>query len=457
MKLGERALTIGASMGGLLAARVLADHYAQVWLLERDTLPAPGENRKGVPQGQHAHALLAAGREALERFFPGLTAEIVRQGGMTTDIARLRWFDHGGYHARCTGIEALLISRPTLESQLRRRLLALPNVRILERASALSLVVRRAGGPVVGVRVARQAEALTAEETVEADLVVDSSGRGSKASAWLAALGFTPPPEDVVQVALGYSTRLYRRRPDQLSGDAAAVIVPTPPHRRGAVLLPIEGERWMVTLIGLLGDHPPIDEHGFLDFSGSLAAPDIYDVLRNAEPLTVPVAFRFPASARRCYERMKRFPQGYLVFGDAICSFNPVYGQGISVAALQAIELGKALAQGGDGLAGRFFQNAARVVDTPWMIAVGGDLSYPDVDGVRTTMTRFINWYLGKLHVAARRDPHLTLAFQKVANLLAPPPSLLRPDVALRVLRGHLGGRLTAAPPAARTALRRGA
>ncbi len=196
----------------------------------------------------------------------------------------------------------------------------------------------------------------------------------------------------------------------------------------------------MLTLAGLLGDHPPTDEAGFLDFAGTLPAPDIYDMIKNAEPLTSPEPFKFPASARRYYERLQKFPEGYLVFGDGICSFNPIYGQGMSVAALQAAELQNALKEDSDGLAFRFFRNAAKAIDGPWTIAVGGDLRYPEVDGPRTPILKFINWYLGKLHIAARADPKLTFAFQRAAQLLDPPTSLLKPGVALRVMRGNLLG-----------------
>ena len=218
------------------------------------------------------------------------------------------------------------------------------------------------------------------------------------------------------------------------------ILAATPPGRRGAVMLSMEGDRWMLTLAGLLGDHPPTDEAGSLDFAGTLPAPDIYDMIKNAEPLTSPEPFKFPASARRYYERLKKFPEGYLVFGDGICSFNPIYGQGMSAAALQAAELQNALTEGSDRLAFRFFRKAARAIDGPWTIAVGGDLRYPEVDGPRTPILRFINWYLGKLHIGARADPKLTFAFQRAAQLLDPPTSLLKPGVALRVMRGNLLG-----------------
>ena len=437
----RRALTIGAGLGGLLAARVLADHYDEVWVLERDALPDPGESRKGVPQGRHVHALLAAGRRVIERLFPGLTREVVERGGLEADIARLRWFDFGGYHARCTGIEALLVSRPRLESHVRARLAALPNVRIVERAAVQGL--RFEGERVTGVRVA--------DEDIPADLVVDAGGRGSQVPGWLDQHGFPRPAEDVVEVGLGYATGLFRRG-GELDGDVGVIVVPTPPSRRGGVLMAIEDGRFILTLFGMLGDHPPLDAEGFRRFADSLPARELGGFLAGAEPLSEPVPFRFPASVRRRSEAIPRFPAGLLVFGDAICSFNPIYGQGMSAAALQAEALGRVLgggpgrvadgpgrvADGLDRLAPRFFAEAARVVDIPWEMCVGGDLEYPEVAGPRTRRGRWIGRYLSSLRRGAQRDPQLALAFQQVANLLEPPPSLLTPRVALRVLRAGL-------------------
>jgi 2-polyprenyl-6-methoxyphenol hydroxylase-like FAD-dependent oxidoreductase len=426
----NRSVVIGAGIGGLLAARVLADHSDEVCVLERDASPA-GQARQGVPQGRHIHALLAAGRDAIERLFPGFARELVALGGLDADISRLRWFDHGGHHARCTGIEALLASRPLLEGHLRARLAALPNVRI------------RPGCDVTGLQSdgnGRVTGAWLAAERVPADLVVDAGGRGSRAPAWLAALGFPKPPEDVVEIGLGYATRLFRRRGDELGGDIAVIVVPTPPSRRGAVLQAIEDDRYILTLFGLLGDHPPLDADGFRRFAESLPAADMRAFLAQAEPLSEAVPFRFPAGIRRRYEAMDRFPDALLVFGDAICSFNPAYGQGMSAAALQAEALGRVLVAGRERLAARFFAEAARVVDVPWNMSVGGDLAYPEVVGPRTIKGRMIGWYLGHLRRGAQRDPALALAFQRVANLIAPPESVLAGPVLRRVARQYISG-----------------
>ena len=423
-------------MAGLLAARVLSDHFDEVVLLERDVFPVDTADRKGVPQGRHAHALLASGRRTLEELLPGFANELVGKGGLSVDLKQVRWFDNGGYQARATGIQALAGSRAFLESHVRARIRAIPNVRLVDAVDVDSLVMSADNQRVEGVRTRRMNGGH--EEVIGCQLTVDAGGRGSQTPAWLHAAGYPKPAEELINVGLGYSTRIFRRSAKDVDGDSAVIVPSAPPGRRGGAMLALEGDRWMVTLFGMLGDHPPTDPQGYVEFARTLPAPDIYNIVTTAEPLSDPLPFKYPASCRRRYETLQRFPEGLLVFGAAICSFNPIYGQGMSVAALQARALAPALNGGTTGLARRFFTAAAKVVDNPWLMAVGGDLRYPSVKGPRTTMGNFVNWYLAKLQIASRKDPALTLAFHRVANLLADPPTLLRPQVAFRVARGNL-------------------
>ncbi|WP_337870587.1 hypothetical protein [Meiothermus sp.] len=439
-KIGKQAIVIGGSMGGLLAARALADYYEGVTVLERDHFPALGEQRKGVPQGRHAHGLLAQGSRVLEGFFPGLTQDLVKLGVLSSDIINTaQWYQNGGFHAQFeSGLLGLLVSRPLLEGYIRQRLFALPNVKVLSGISVHGLVAEQ--GRVVGVQL--DADGIG---ELRADLVVDSTGRGSQTPKWLEALGFERPAQEEVKVDLGYATRIYKRRPHDLGGNNAFVMGSKVPETRGGVVLAIEGNRWIVTLVGFLGDSPPTDERGFLEFAKSLSVPDIYNLIKDAEPLSEITPYKFPGSQRRRYEKLARFPQGFLVTGDAICSFNPVFGQGMTVAATEAKALSECLEAGTDNLAPRFFKRAAVLVDSPWSIAVGADLRYPQVQGPRNPMVNFINWYIAKLHIAARHDPAVVMAFQKVANLIVPPPSLMAPGIALRVLWGNLFPRKTTA------------
>ncbi len=199
-----------------------------------------------------------------------------------------------------------------------------------------------------------------------------------------------------------------------------------------------ENDRWIVSIAGYLGDRAPTDEKGFLEFAKAMPAREFYEVIKDAEPLSEIVSYKVPTSQRRHYERMARFPENYLVFGDAICSFNPVYGQGMTVSALESLALQNCLAKGSQNLRARFFKEASKVVDTAWSIAVGGDLRIPQVEGTRSFKVRFLNWYISKLHVAARRDPIVAIAFLKVTNLTTSPKSLIHPIISLRVLLGNI-------------------
>ena len=436
--LGRHAIVIGASMGGLLAARALADHYDEVTVLERDTLPEAHEPRKGVPQGRHAHGLLARGREVLDQLFPGLSEEMVAQGAVYGDVVdEVLWFNHGVYLLNApSALLGLLVSRPMLEDGVRRRLQQLANVRLLEHSDALEPVFDRVGSRVTGLRVQAQRDS-GGVETISADLVVDASGRGSHSPAWLDALGYAKPREEGVQVRIGYMTRLYRRRPEHLPGKQAVVMAGCRPGWRFGVILAQEDDRWIVTLGGYLGDRPPADEAGYIEFARSLPKPEIFEVIKDADSLTPLAPYQFSANLRRHYEELRRFPEGLLVFGDALCSFNPVYGQGMTVACTEALALRECLVAGSQGIARRFFQAASKLIDIPWQMAVGSDLQHPAVPGKRTPQVRFINWYLAKLFQAAQHDTVLAKRFLEVANLMKQPPSLMEPRIALRVWKGR--------------------
>jgi 2-polyprenyl-6-methoxyphenol hydroxylase-like FAD-dependent oxidoreductase len=436
---GDRAVVLGASMAGLLAARVLADAYAQVTVVDRDQLPERCAQRRGVPQGHHLHALLARGQQALEELFCGLTAELVAQGVPAGDMLANARLYLSGYRLRQahTGLVLLCASRPVLEGHVRDRVLALPNVAVLDSCDIMGLAVTPDGRRVTGARVQRRGGG-SAEEVLGADLVVDATGRGSRTPVWLEALGYARPVKDEVRIGLGYATRSYRLPRGALGGDLAALHGLTPQHPRGGAFQVLDADRLMVTLGGVLGDHPPTDPDGFLAFARSLRFPDIYETIRDAEPLDDPVGFRFPASVRHRYERLTRFPDGLLVLGDAVSSFNPIYGQGITVAALEALALRRHLERGIQPQPRRVFADLARVVDVPWDIAAGGDLVFPGVPGRRTLKVRLISAYLARLHAAAAHDATLASAFVRVIGMVAPPRSLLTPSVAVRVLRGTL-------------------
>lgn len=441
----DRAVVIGASMAGLLTARVLSERYARVTVLDRDNLPVAAQPRRGVPQARHSHGLLAKGREILEELFPGLTAELLDQGAVSGDMqSDFRWYLDG--RRLCpgrSGLRGLGVSRALLESCVRARVTATAGVDIIERSAVAELTVTADRCRVTGVRILPGSDG-GFEEVVPADLVVDATGRGSRSPVWLEALGYPRPAEESVRINMVYVTRQYRREREHFGGADGASVGAVPPSLRSCgTAIAQEGGRWIVSLAGALGEEPPMDADGFAAFAAGLAAPDIAELVRTAQPLGEPVRARFPASLRRRYERLRAFPEGYLVIGDGICSVNPVYAQGMTVAAAQALLLRDCLRRGHARLAPRFFRRAARLIDVPWSLAVGADLRFPEVPGARSAQLRLTNRYVARLQAAAQHDPVVGRAFLEVANLLVRPERLLAPDIALRVLRG--GRAVTAA------------
>jgi 2-polyprenyl-6-methoxyphenol hydroxylase-like FAD-dependent oxidoreductase len=448
---GDHAVVLGASLAGLLAARVLTETYRKVTVIDRDELPEIGGHRRGVPHGHHLHALHLRGGEVLEELFPGFTARAVQDGAQLGDaLGQCRWLLSGQRFRQAeSGLPILFASRPFLEGQVRTRVRALPDVRFLEGTDITDLTTSADRRRVTGVRVhSRDAE----PTAVPADLVVDATGRGSRMPVWLEALGYQRPAQERVEIGLGYASRTYRLRPGAVGDDRLIITGGTPDNPRVGWLAVLEGGRHIVTLGGILGDHPPTDPAGFHAFAASLVFADITDAIAGAEPLDDPVPFRFPANVRHRYERLRRFPAGLLVIGDAVSSFNPIYGQGMTVAATEALVLRGLLARHTDLAPGRYFRAITQAVDTPWDIAVGADLAYPDVPGRRTRRIRMVNAYLPRLHAAAGFDVALGTAFVRVMGLLDQPAGLLRPDRALRVWRTNRQhrprGRATPSHPA---------
>ncbi len=428
----RHAVVIGASMAGLLAARVLADTYDHVTVLDRDTWrdhddPSTGYgHRGGVPQSRHSHALLARGCEVLEQLFPGLTDEAVSAGALTGDMLdRVRWYSAGRMLAQApSGMRALALSRPLLEGLVRRRVSRHAGIE-LRTGSPVHDLLDDGTGRVCGV---------VTGGPLLADLVVDASGRTSKAPGWLERLGYPAPPEERVRIDVAYATRIFSRSPGDLDGDLVMAFAASPEQPRGGALIAQEGDRWIVTLNGYHGERPPLDLAGFISWADDLDT-DLGALLRQSEPLDEGARFRFPASVRRRYERLTAFPEGLLVVGDALCSFNPSYGQGMTVAALEAAVLRRCLAEGSQRLGPRFFAATGPVVDIPWQIAVGGDLALPATQGPRSARQRLLGRYVRLVRQVGEHDPEVAIAFLRVANLEAPPQSLLAPAVLRRVLR----------------------
>lgn len=434
----DRVAVIGASMAGLLAARVLAEHAREVVLIERDRLrtqPAadPVAPRKGVPQAAHAHVLLEGGQQVLEALFPDFAGRLCRAGA---EIGGGLFHSHGGFLEADPRTGTLLASRGLIEAEVRARVLALPQVRLLDAAQADP--PRIGSGRISGLRVQRLDGG--GSEQLETQLVVDATGRGSRTPSWLADQGLQAPPAERIEIGMRYATRHVRRAPGDLGGRGFIAVAAGPALPRGCGILTQEGGRWIVTLIGYFGDAPPTDDVGFLDFARSLPTPEPAALIERAEPLDAIRSTSFPANVRMHYEHLAAPPPGLIVIGDALAAFSPIYGQGMSVAALQARALQRCLAEGAGASAGlerRYYAAVAREIDAPWMLAAGNDRQL--IPGARSTLVdRLQMRWVGQVIRAGHRDPVICESFLRVVRLVDPPTALARPALVARVLRHHL-------------------
>lgn len=443
---GKNGVVIGASIAGLLFGRVLADFYERVTILERDPLDQECDARKGVPQGRHVHVVLVGGANAIQFLFPGFFDELAKGGAVVADFSTkdVFWFHHGVLKLPAESpIIMYCMTRPFLEQQVRERLLALPNVVIQSRCMVNRLLSDAKQTRVTGV-CAEHLDGGGTAETIEADLVVDASGRGSHATQWLEELGYAKPQETSVGIHIGYASRLFEQpRSARPRWKILGVYTQAPATRKYGVIQCVEGDRWLVTLAGNLRDYPPSDEAGFLEFARQLDHPELYEWVRGATPLTPITTHRFPTHLWRRYEQLSQFPEGFLVVGDAICSFNPIYGQGMSVSALQAQALQGYLSQSAPGktrsLWRGFFQTAGSIVKNPWMLGTGADFLYPQTEGKRPFGTTFLSWYTKRMYRACGSDLLIATRFYEVMHLLKGPTAIFDPAVFIRVLAGTAG------------------
>jgi 2-polyprenyl-6-methoxyphenol hydroxylase-like FAD-dependent oxidoreductase len=441
---GEHAVVLGASMAGLLAACVLADFYRAVTVVERDMLPATPENRQGVPQGKHGHVLMRRGSQILSELFPGLLDELVTDGAPVWDDGDLSKIDVSfrGHHILRSGRFADLSSttfyspsRPFLEFRVRQRVLALPNVEMLEGRDVLELACTPQRDHITGVRIANRESG--AEELLGADVVVDAMGRGSRTPVFLQNLGYERPLEDELAIGLTYSSQPFHVPPGTLK-EKVYVYNFVPGRPKAVSVFGYENDTWLLTIQGILGQETPFDHAEMLEFAASVAPDHVVAALHAGRPIGDVARHRIHSNRWRRYDKLRRLPSGLLTIGDAICSFNPIYGQGMTVAAMDALVLRDCLRDGGPDLPRRFFTSSAKGIGVAWQMAVGSDLALPELEAKRPLSVRLPNAYNDWVLFAAESDLHVAEQFWKVLNLVERPSHLLRPSVMMRVAMARL-------------------
>ena len=405
-----------------------------------DTLPDTAAPRRGVPQGRHLHGLLARGAQVIEELFPGILNELVRDGAHYfdgRDLSRL-YYNLGGHPMVRTGsaasFTAYLATRPFLEDHVRARLRNIPNVTLLDECDVVALTATRDHHRITGARVVSRR---TREDaTLGADLVVDATGRATRTPFWLDSLGYGRPLEDHVVVHLTYASQTLRMAPDALH-ELGCIVGLVPGRPRGLGMLHCENDTWLFTVMGLGGSEPPRDFAGMCEFVEDCAPAHMLAAVRAAEPIGEPARHRMPSSQWRRYDKMRRFPEGLLVTGDAVCSFNPIYGQGMTVAALEALALRECLASSTKALARRFFDAAAAPIRQAWQLSTNPDLSLPETDGAPTLVARLLNKYVDRVLTAAEYDTVAVNQFVRVTSLVDPATRLLRPAIMWRAARAN--------------------
>lgn len=439
----RRAVVCGASIAGLLACQVLSEFFESVTLIERDSALHDCAQRKGVPQGRHLHVLLTRGAQALAQLFPGFLDELVAAGAIAVaeggpSGAYVRFGHHdlniSSDLADRSSVEMYLASRPFLEFHVRRRVRGIENVTIVEGHDVVAPIVG-ASNRVTGVRVMDRKSG--EEIQVAADLVVDATGRAARASALVDHLGRDcRPVEQRYRVDLRYCSQ-FLRIPDAMVTEKMIVFGPTPQRPTGAGLIAYEHNTWIMTMIGISAHPLPADLAGMIDCTARFAPASLVAALRSAQPLGAVSTQRYLSSTWRRYDRTRNFPAGLLVIGDAICSLNPLYGQGMTLAALEAGTLRACLLQPDKDLARLFFNRAAKQIAPIWWMNRFNDLALFPGTGQLAGPALWLNRRLDTMIAAAASDGELIESFLRVVHLVDSPVRLLQPSVTLRLFGAH--------------------
>ncbi|MEC8051980.1 MAG: 2-polyprenyl-6-methoxyphenol hydroxylase-like oxidoreductase [Myxococcota bacterium] len=439
--LGERAIVLGGSVSGMCCAKVLSSHFDEVVILERDAMPAAEAEptfRPGVSQSRHHHVLLARGRENLSSLFPGFDESLAEAGAPLLDYARdcALFSPIGGAPRFESGIGIRPCRRQLVDWAIRRHLREVSNVRWIDKARVSGLAFSEGERAVQGVRF----QLGSVERFLSSDLVVDATGKNTKLPKWLKELDLSVPEEEVIDPKMGYASRLFKPGTD-FSADwrATEVAAQAPQNPRAAGLWEVENGQWLLTLIGINGTYPPTDEEGFVQFANELPNNLVADFLSTAEPISPIYGHRGSKTRRRDYGKMKSFPDGLVATGDAVCSFNPIYGQGMTMASQGALELDTVLKQraskGLKGLAKVYHRRLKRAGLSAWLLATSEDFRWDATTGGEPDLlTRISYRYLDWLMPISPYSKEVVGAFLGIANMVTPSYALFSPTILLQRL-----------------------
>ena len=434
-------------MGGLLAARILLNHFERVTLVERDYFPSQPQQRNGVPQGSHVHVLLIQGQQILNDLFPSLEQELI-----AAEVPQVNWtaewltYSIRGWHPRFpSDLKVYACSRNFLEWKIRHLLTANQNLEILAGCQVQNLIASSDKSQIIGVEVHNRNRNKT--QHIQTDFVVDAGGRNSKTPQWLTTLGYQPPQETIINSFLGYASCWYQK-PDGFEADWKGLLIEAePPNKtRGGVLYPVEGNRWIVTLMGAGKDYPPTDEHKFLDFARSLRHPILSEVIAKSKPISPIYSYRRTENRLLHYEKLSQLPEGFIAIGDAVCAFNPIYGQGMTTAALEALVLDQSLQKRLNltQFTQHFYQQLYQVIQNPWMLATGEDFRWKTTIGGQANLsTLILQKYTDQLMTITNKNHNLYYIWLKVLHMLEPPTALFHPQFILKVLQQMVRGNLS--------------
>lgn len=440
----DHAVVLGAGMAGLLAARVLSESYASVTVVERDELKNGAAPRSGVPQGQHIHMFMSSGTQRLEQLFPGILTELRIDGATVCDegdLSRIRMmigpdemFNRAGKFSDPETFKLYLATRPFLEFHVRQRVQRLGNVKFLDGHDVIEPMT--AEERVTGVRVARRSTGLVT--TLISDLVVDATGRTPRTQTFLDRLGFARPAEIRAMSPVTYASQLLHV-PEDCDLDKLTFLNAAPGHPFGGAIARCEHDTVMLTLGTFDLAEPPRSFTEMISLAERFVPHEVVEVLRTAVPVGDVHNFWYRDAVWRRYDQMARFPEGLLVIGDAICSFDPIRGQGMTMAVLEAVALRDCLFEGDAGLAHRYFHTVGRRIQTVWQqnrLAAPLTTAAPDSASIgQRAAWKLLRWWSRKMLIAARNDIRITETILRVNNMHESPLSMRRLAFVLRVLR----------------------